>query len=286
VPILVTKKTPAIGAEEVVPGLMGGLQTLSRPGNETMEFGNSGPKRIDSSAKNAQDAPFPPQKTGINAVSRDQTLREQVVTYGLKLTPSGLSQGTSGNLSVRHGDGFLITPSGTPYEEITPDGVVQVAMDGSHAQGLRPSSEWRFHRDIYAARPDIHAIVHAHPPYSTALSMCRMEIPAAHYMIAVSGGDSIRCAAYYTYGSQALSDAVMRAMEGRLACLMANHGMIATGPTLEQAMWRAVEVETLARQYTLALQIGKPVLLTDTEVAQALEKFGNYGLMSRTQSSS
>jgi L-fuculose-phosphate aldolase len=217
-------------------------------------------------------------------VSTDQILREQVVAYGLKLTPSGLSQGTSGNLSVRHGDGFLITPSGTPYGEITPEGVVQVGMDGDHAAGLRPSSEWRFHRDIYAARPDVHAIVHAHPPYSTALSMCRMAIPAAHYMIAVSGGDSIRCADYYTYGSQELSDAVMRAMEGRLACLMANHGMLAAGPNLEQAMWRAVEVETLARQYALALQIGKPVLLTADEVAQALAKFSNYGLMSKQSS--
>ncbi|RUL70176.1 class II aldolase/adducin family protein [Dyella choica] len=217
-------------------------------------------------------------------MTTDPILREQIVAYGLKLTPSGLSQGTSGNLSVRHGNGFLITPSGTPYEEITPEGVVQVAMDGSHAEGLRPSSEWRFHRDIYAARPDLHAIVHAHPPYSTALSMCRIQIPAVHYMIAVSGGDSIRCADYYTYGSQALSDAVMRAMEGRLACLMANHGMLAAGPNLEQAMWRAVEVETLSRQYALALQVGKPVLLTDAEVAQALEKFSNYGLLAKQPS--
>lgn len=214
-------------------------------------------------------------------MSRDQTLREQIVAHGLKLTPSGLSQGTSGNLSVRSGDGFLITPSGTPYEEITAESVVQVAMDGSHAPGLRPSSEWRFHRDIYAARPDVHAVVHAHPPYSTALAMCRMDIPAAHYMIAVGGGDSIRCAGYYTYGTQELSDAVVRALEGRLACLLANHGMIAVGATMEQAMWRAVEVETLARQYTLALQVGKPALLNDDEVAQVLEKFGNYGLMSR-----
>lgn len=219
------------------------------------------------------------------AVSTDQTLREQIVAYGLKLTPSGLSQGTSGNLSVRHGEGFLITPSGTPYEEITPAGVVQVAMDGSHAPGLRPSSEWRFHRDIYAARPDVHAVVHAHPPYGTALAMCRMDIPAAHYMIAVSGGDSIRCAAYYTYGTQELSDAVVQALDGRLACLLANHGMIALGATPEQAMWRAVEVETLARQYALALQVGKPALLNDAEVAQVLEKFGNYGLMSRTEPS-
>lgn len=207
------------------------------------------------------------------------TLRKDIVAQGAKLAGSGLSQGTSGNLSIRCGPGFLITPSGTPYEAITPESVVLVDMDGHWEPGLRPSSEWRFHRDIYAARADIQAVVHVHPPYSTALAMCRMDIPAAHYMIAVGGGDSIRCADYHTYGTQALSDAVVRALEGRLACLMANHGMIATGTSMAQAMWRAVEVETLARQYALALQLGKPVRLTDDEVNQVLEKFAHYGLM-------
>jgi len=218
-------------------------------------------------------------------VSNERSLREDIVANGLKLTPSGLSQGTSGNLSIRFGGGFLITPSGVPYGEITADDVVHVDMDGHYEHSRRPSSEWRFHRDIYAARAGVHAVVHAHPPYSTALAMCRMDIPAVHYMIAVSGGDSIRCSDYYTYGTQQLSDAVVRALEGRMACLMANHGMIATGANMEQAMWRAVEVETLARQYTLAMQIGKPVMLTDAEVIQALEKFGNYGLMSKQASS-
>ncbi|WP_266183849.1 class II aldolase/adducin family protein [Dyella humicola] len=212
-------------------------------------------------------------------MSDELTLRKDIVAQGAKLAASGLSQGTSGNLSIRCGTGFLITPSGTPYEEITPAGVVQVDMAGHWDPPLRPSSEWRFHRDIYAARPDVQAVVHVHPPYSTALAMCRMDIPAAHYMIAVGGGDSIRCADYHTYGTQALSDAVVQALEGRLACLMANHGMIATGGTLAQAMWRAIEVETLARQYALALQLGKPVMLTDNEVTQVLEKFANYGLM-------
>jgi L-fuculose-phosphate aldolase len=212
-------------------------------------------------------------------VSDELTLRKDIVAQGAKLAASGLSQGTSGNLSVRSGAGFLITPSGTPYEEITPAGIVLVDLDGHWEPGLRPSSEWRFHSDIYAARADVQAVVHVHPPYSTALAMCRMDIPAAHYMIAVGGGDSIRCADYHTYGTQALSDAVVQALEGRLACLMANHGMIATGTTLAQAMWRAIEVEALARHYALALQVGKPVLLTDQEVAQVLEKFANYGLM-------
>jgi L-fuculose-phosphate aldolase len=219
-------------------------------------------------------------------VSNERTLREEMVAYGLKLTPSGLSQGTSGNLSIRFEEGFLVTPSGMPYGEITPDDIVFVDMEGRYDHPRRPSSEWRFHRDIYAARPDAGAVVHTHPPYSTALAICRTEIPAIHYMIAVSGGDSIRCCDYYTYGTQELSDAVVRALEGRMACLMANHGMIATGTNMEQAMWRAVEVETLARQYTLALQVGKPVMLTDTEVVQSLEKFGNYGLMSKQASTS
>ena len=214
-------------------------------------------------------------------MSTDRTLRDQIVAHGLKLTPSGLSQGTSGNLSIRNGDGFLITPSGMPYGDITADDIVQVAMDGRYEHARRPSSEWRFHRDIYAARPDVHAIVHAHPPYSTGLAMCRIDIPAAHYMIAVGGGDSIRCCDYYTYGTQELSDAVVRALDGRLACLMANHGMIATGATMVQAMWRAIVVETLAQQYAIALQVGKPVMLLDEEVTQVLEKFANYGLMSR-----
>lgn len=210
----------------------------------------------------------------------EQTLREAIVAQARRLGPAGLSQGTSGNLSARHGDGFLITPSGVPYEDMAAGDVVAVSLRGHWRAGLRPSSEWRFHRDVYAARPDVAAVVHVHPPHATALAMCRLDIPPAHYMIAVGGGDSIRCADYHTYGTQALSDAVLQALDGRLACLMANHGMLAVGSSLAQAMWRAVEVETLARQYALALQVGKPVLLTDGEVTQVLEKFASYGLMS------
>lgn len=215
-------------------------------------------------------------------MSDELTLRQELVAQGARLAASGLSQGTSGNLSARCGEGFLITPSGTPYEEISADGIVAVDRAGRWPDGQRPSSEWRFHRDIYLARPDTQAIVHVHPPYATALAMCRREIPAAHYMIAVGGGDSIRCAGYHTYGTQALSDAVLAALDGRLACLMANHGMLVLGSSLTQAMWRAVEVENLARHYALALQAGTPVLLTDDEVAEVLEKFAHYGLMSRS----
>jgi len=215
-------------------------------------------------------------------VSDEQTLRQELVSQGAKLAASGLSQGTSGNLSARCSDGFLITPSGMPYEEITPEGIVLIDREGRWPAGQKPSSEWRFHRDIYLARPDAGAVVHVHPPYATALAMCRKDIPPAHYMIAVGGGASIRCAAYHTYGTQALSDAVVAALEGRLACLMANHGMIALGTTLAQAMWRAIEVENLARQYALSLQVGVPVLLTDDEVTDVLAVFANYGLMSKS----
>jgi L-fuculose-phosphate aldolase len=243
--------------------------------------GPAPPGEDDTERKNTDDASFPLDYQASRAVSTEQILREDIVANGLKLTPSGLSQGTSGNLSIRFQNGFLITPSGMPYGEVTPADVVFVDMNGHYDHPRRPSSEWRFHRDIYVARADAQAIVHAHPPYSTALAMCRMDIPAAHYMIAVSGGDSIRCSDYYTYGTQELSDAVVRALDGRLACLMANHGMIAIGTTMEQAMWRAIEVETLARQYAIALQVGKPVMLRENEVTQVIEKFGNYGLMSK-----
>lgn len=215
-------------------------------------------------------------------VDDEKKLRQALVIEGVKLGACGLSQGTSGNLSARCGEGFLITPSGTPYEEITPERLVFVDAHGQWPAGQKPSSEWRFHRDIYLARPDAGAIVHVHPPYATALAMCRRDIPPAHYMIAVGGGDSIRCADYHTYGTQALSDAVLAALEGRLACLMANHGMIALGSSLAQAMWRAIEVENLARQYALALQVGTPVMLTDAQVDEVLAKFANYGLMSRS----
>lgn len=232
---------------------------------------------IDRASLTDDHAALPPRDP---PVSDEPTLRQELVTQGARLAASGLSQGTSGNLSARCGEGFLITPSGTPYEEITPEGIVLVDRDGQWPAGQRPSSEWRFHRDIYLARPDAGAVVHVHPPYATALAMCRKAIPPAHYMIAVGGGDSIRCADYHTYGTQALSDAVLAALQGRLACLMANHGMIALGSTLAQAIWRAVEVENLARQYALSLQVGTPVLLTDEEVADVLAKFANYGLMS------
>lgn len=194
-----------------------------------------------------------------------------------RLLDLGLSQGTSGNISVRADGGFLVTPSGIPAEDLAPDDLVAMDFDGRYEHPLAPSSEWRFHRDILAARPEIGAVVHAHPPYATGFAICGREIPAVHYMIAMAGGPTIRCAPYAPYGTQRLSDLALAALDGRSACLLANHGMIATGPTLAKALWLAVEVETLCRQYAIALQVGAPVVLSDAEVAETVERFKSYG---------
>lgn len=191
--------------------------------------------------------------------------------------PLGLNQGTSGNISIRSQDGLLITPSGLPYDVMSPDDIVPMRLDGSHDHPLAPSSEWRFHRDIMAARPEIGAIVHAHPIHATAFAICGQDIPAAHYMIAAAGGPTVRCGAYATFGTPELSQAALDALNGRTCCLLANHGVIATGPTLAKAMWLAVELETLCRQYAVALQIGTPRILPDDEIARVVERFKSYG---------
>lgn len=207
----------------------------------------------------------------------DTALRLELIRQALALNASGINQGTSGNLSVRAGDGFLITPSGMPYDALAAGDIVPVAMDGRCTHRLAPSSEWRMHRDLYAARADVHAVVHAHPPHATALAIHGREIPAVHYMVALSGGPTVRCAAYATYGTQALSDAMLLAMRERHCCLLAHHGIVAAGDSLARAMWRAIELEALARQYLLALQLGAPPVLGDDEIARVVEKFRSYG---------
>jgi L-fuculose-phosphate aldolase len=203
--------------------------------------------------------------------------RQSIIDACLAMDAKGLNQGTSGNVSARHGDGLLITPSGVPYGQMSPADIVPMSLDGTVPGGRKPSSEWRFHRDILAARPEVGAVVHAHPPYATGLAINRMPIPAVHYMVAISGGNSIRVADYATFGTPELSRHVLAALEGRTCCLMANHGMIATGPTLAKALWLAEEVETLAKQYTIALRAGTPTYLDDDEIARVLEKFKGYG---------
>lgn len=193
----------------------------------------------------------------------------------------GLSQGTAGNVSVRYRDGFLMTPSGIPADDLRPEDIVPMTMAGGHDHALAPSSEWRFHRDILQRRPEIGAVVHAHPTYCTAFAMCGQEIPAVHYMIAAAGGPTIRCAPYAPYGTEELSVAAVAALEDRLGCLLANHGMIAIGSNVTKALWLAVEMEALCRQYAAALQVGKPIILSDAEIARTVRRFESYGPRSR-----
>ena len=209
--------------------------------------------------------------------AKDREKRQSIIDACLRMNVSGINQGTSGNISLRHGDGMLITPTSTPYEAMKPEQIVYMHLDGNHDPAHHPSSEWRFHRDIFKARPEVHAIVHAHPPYSTMLAIMGMEIPPVHYMVAVAGGDTIRCAPYATFGTQELSEHAVRALEGRMACLLEHHGMIAVGPSLAKAMWLAVEVETLARQYHGCLQIGTPPLLPKEEIEKVRVRMAGYG---------
>ena len=211
-------------------------------------------------------------------------LRQAVVDTVRRMNALGINQGTSGNASVRYKDGMLITPSGMPYEAMTGADIVWMRLRDAQTEakaGLKPSSEWRFHRDILAARDDLHAVVHTHGRAVTTLACLHQDIPAFHYMVAVAGGDSIRCSPYALFGTQELSDAALAAMEGRKACLLANHGMIAGDVSLEKALAVAVEVETLADMYWRTLQVTRPAILSKAQMADVLEKFKTYGTNAR-----
>ena len=215
-----------------------------------------------------------------NQAKHEHELRTAIVTACREMNAIGINQGTSGNISARCGERMLITPSGVPYHEMAAEDLASMPLEGDYGSWdgpLAPSTEWRFHLDITRARPDVGAIVHAHSTFATALAIARKEIPACHYMIAAAGGPTIRCATYATYGTKELSDNALQALEDRNACLLANHGMIATGPNLAKAMWLAVELETIARQYVVSLSIGGPVLLSDAEIARVKEGFKSYG---------
>ena len=214
--------------------------------------------------------------------------RREIVAACLWINSSGLNPGTAGNISVRYGDTMLISPSGVPYEQLEPEDIVAMTLTGEYgsyvASGTNvPSSEWRFHLDIMRARPDVGAIVHTHSLYATVLACARKDIPPVHYMIAAAGGPSIRCSRYATYGTAELSQAALEALEDRNCCILANHGMIATGPNLAKAQWLAVELETIAKQYYLTLCIGGPVLLGEAEIAQVKERFKGYGPKPKAQ---
>jgi L-fuculose-phosphate aldolase len=204
-------------------------------------------------------------------------LRQQIIATALRMNELRINRGRSGNVSARTGDGFLVTPSGLPYEETSPEDIAAVTLAGVASGPRQPSTEWRFHRDIYAARHDVGAIVHTHSTFATTLACLGRGIPAFHYMVAVAGGKDIRCADYATFGTQALSDHALVALASRKACLLANHGMIAVGGSLADALALAVEVEALAEQYWRTLQTGTPNLLSDAEMDVVLEKFSSYG---------
>jgi L-fuculose-phosphate aldolase len=209
-------------------------------------------------------------------VNDSRALRIRIIATAREMNALDINRGKSGNVSARIDSGFLITPSALPYDETKPEDVVSVDFGGKATGRRKPSSEWRFHRDIYAARQEVRAIVHAHSPFATALACLNRDIPAFHYMVAVAGGSDIRCAPYSTFGTQALSDHAVAALAGRKACLLSHHGMIALGASLAAALALAVEVETLAGMYCRVLAIGEPALLGEEEMHAVVDKFAAY----------
>jgi L-fuculose-phosphate aldolase len=213
-------------------------------------------------------------------VTGEATLRTELVTTLRAMADAGLNKGTSGNASVRLPDGvapgFLVTPSGRQPEKLTPDELVVIRDDGRVEGALEPSSEWRLHLDVYTAFPDAGAVLHAHSAFATALACQRIEIPSFHYLLALFGGNTIRCADYATFGTQELSDAAVAALQGRRACLLANHGMLVHGRDIDHALLLAVQLEMLSEQYWRSRMLGPPVLLTDAEMADATAQFARY----------
>ena len=204
-------------------------------------------------------------------------LREKVIETCLKMNEEGINQGTSGNVSVRLDEGFLITASGIPYHCMKPEHIVEMDLDGGYRGEYLPSTEWRMHMDIFRQRPEANGIIHTHSIYATALACLRKDIPSFHYMVGVGGGTTLRCSDYAEFGTQALSDTMLKALAGRSACLLANHGQIVFGPNLDKALWLAGEVETICHQYWAALQAGQPVILSEAEMASVLARFKTYG---------
>lgn len=207
---------------------------------------------------------------------KEREHRQSLIRACLEANRSGINQGTSGNASVRWDEGMLITPSAMPYTSMTPGDIVYVDPEGQPYGSRRPSSEWHFHHAIFAARPDAKAVIHLHSPAATALATLRMGVPPFHYMVAMAGGDTIRCADYATFGTPELASNVIDGLVGRKAVLLANHGQIAIGETVEAALALAIEVESLCEQYLRARTVGEPVLLSPDQMAAVLEKFTDY----------
>ncbi len=209
-------------------------------------------------------------------------LRQAVIDACIDMNHRGINQGTSGNISVRAGDRMVITPSGIPYERMTPDMLASLPIEGGGApEGpFPPSTEWQFHQALLKAKPDMHAVVHAHPVHCMALSINREEIPACHYMIAIFGGSTVPLAGYSLFGGEVLAAEVTNAMKERSGCLMANHGAVVVGDTLEKGLWRMEELEVLARAYILSRTVGTPHILSEEEVSEVLGAVRNYGMKS------
>ena len=202
---------------------------------------------------------------------------EEVIKYANMLNSENLSALRSGNISIRHNDGFLITPSGVKYSSLKNEDIVFVSLDGKFEEKkMKPSSEWRFHKDIYINKTEANAIVHAHSPHATAVSAHSKDIPAFHYMVALAGGDDIKCAKYATFGTQELSNNIIDALENRKACLMSNHGQVAFGNNLESAFELAQEIENICHQYINTIKLGIPKILSKKEMELILEKTKNY----------
>ena len=205
----------------------------------------------------------------------------QLLQAARNLSALGLNKGTSGNVSIRLSDGLLVTPSGIPAEQLSENSMVYMHWDGTAEAGKKPSSEWRIHRDIFLARPEVNAIVHCHSMFATTIACLTRDVPPFHYMIAVVGGDTIRCAPYALFGTQALSDTALIALQDRKACLLAHHGMLALGKDLSQALALAVEVENLCEQYWRLLQLGEPALLSASQMQEVQAQFKGYGQWSK-----
>jgi len=220
--------------------------------------------------------------------ANEAALRRALVATCRQMNATGINQGTAGNLSTRlDANHFLITPSSMPYAKMQPGDIMKMNFDGTFEGKHRPSSEWRFHRDILRARPDINVVLHCHSVYATTLAVHHKTIPSFHYMTGVAGGSTIRCARYATFGTQALSDAALEALEGRLACLLGQHGQISLGTDFAHALWLANEVETLSRMYVQALVLGEPPVLDDAEMARVIEQMRrmSYGQMPEPEGS-
>ena len=200
-----------------------------------------------------------------------------IISAYKKLDSIGLNRGASGNISIKTHNGFLITPSGLNVEKMSANNIVELNFDGVPLKGTNPSSEWRLHAEIYKRKKGVGAVVHTHSNFACALSSLRENLPAFHYMVAVGGGKNVRCCEYAIFGSQDLADKVVEVLEGRMACLMANHGLVCCGKELNHAIFLAEELEALCKQYLTARSIGEVKILSDSEMELVIEKFKNYG---------